>query len=316
MPFDRFYGNSQTVSVLRNMINSHHLPQALILEGDRGCGKRTLAKIIAQASVCTSENGRPCGYCPQCMKAENSSHPDIIVLEGGDSSRSFGIEKIRSLREDANILPNEAPVKVYLLFKAHNMTEQAQNAFLKILEEPPQSVRFILTCEAAKQLLPTVVSRCVVLPLSNVAENEAFEVLTKRFPKASAEDITAAVRIWNGNIGRAEESLSGGSFLRAYELADKFLSSLLEKDETAALRVSAPLCKDRELFRSVFGLLAMRLGDALHSSEGSFPYNLSHTQIVNLYSCVQECISGSERYANQPLLVTYSCAQLRNIIFE
>lgn len=312
MHFPGFYGNPEAKARVSRMLAENRVPQAILIEGDRGCGKRTFARIIAQALVCRAEGERPCGVCPQCQKAKSDTHPDFLTLEGGEALRSFGVEKIRSLRNEANIRPNEAPCKIYFLFRAHTMTDQAQNALLKILEEPPGPACFLLTCESAQQMLSTIVSRCVVLSLIGVSEAEACEAASALCPKASPYELAQAAHLWDGNIGRMVETLSGGTLTRASEIAEQISQAMFSRDETAILTATAPLCRDRDLFRSVFGILSMRFLDAIQGNTALFSVPISRSRLLYLYDATRECISAADRYTNQPLLVTYACSLLKS----
>ena len=130
------------------------------------------ARALARAILCSrARDGQPCGVCEDCRKAEKGIHPDIITVsrrtdEAGAQKRELYVEQIRDLVADASILPNEAEKKVYIIRDAGSMNTAAQNALLKILEEPPYFVSFILVADNAGQLLETVRSRCVTHYLS------------------------------------------------------------------------------------------------------------------------------------------------------
>lgn len=138
------------------------LPHAILLEGEPGSGTDRLVAFLAQAAVCVAEGDKPCGQCPGCRKARAGSHPDIFTLNGDENSRAFPVDAIRQIRADAYIRPNEAPSRVFVLLGVQNMSEISQNALLKILEEPPKNVLFLLTSVSAAALLPTVRSRLQV----------------------------------------------------------------------------------------------------------------------------------------------------------
>lgn len=308
MDFPGFYGNAQAKALVSSWIDSGRVPQAILLEGEKGLGKRTLARLIAAACVCEDEARRPCTACNACRKALTGGHADIMIVEGGAAARSFGVDKIRAVRSDASILPNEAERKLYLLFQAHQMTEQAQNALLKILEEPPAYAHFILTCESARSLLETVRSRTAMIRLAGVEEEEAVQAVCRLEPKADPQAVRRAVQLWGGNIGRTLQTICGGALPQAESLAKECLAALFDPKETALLCASAPLIKDKELSRIVYGFMLMELHDGfLHPKERQ----LTAHQRLAVMDCVRSALDGLDRYVNQTLLVTQTCAAMR-----
>ena len=179
MKFDNFYGNEETKEYLSSAFSRKAFPHALLLAGERGIGKRTLADIIARALVCESDaDSVPCGNCPSCKKAENGFHPDIIKLD--IDSSSHGVDYMRKLKLDALILPNDADRKVYIFNNAEAMTHDAQDAFLKILEEPPSFTFFILLCSSQSDLLPTIVSRTAHITLSRLCDGDIEKIIREK----------------------------------------------------------------------------------------------------------------------------------------
>lgn len=137
-----------------------NLPHATIVWGGSESDRNADAYLMAQAAVCSGDGEKPCFRCAHCAKSSRRSHPDIIIVDRPADARAIQVEQSRALKEDAFVLPNEAAVKVYIIHHADAMNEQAQNAILKLLEEPPESSRFILVAENPARLLPTVRSRC------------------------------------------------------------------------------------------------------------------------------------------------------------
>ncbi len=130
------------------------------------------ARALAAAFLCEGE-GRPCGSCKHCRKVEKDIHPDLLWREKPADKSQFGVDLVRAIRADAYIRPNEAARKVYALKNAWQMTDEAQNAFLKVLEEGPQYAVFLLLSENPLALLPTVRSRCETLRLDPGADADA-----------------------------------------------------------------------------------------------------------------------------------------------
>lgn len=233
-------GNSQAK---HRLSAGRGLSHAYILAGPAGCGKHTLAGLLAQALVCSGGGEVPCGICPDCRKAVSGVHPDIIWV--GEEGKDVNVSMVRALRADAYIRPNEAPRKVYLIPNAHTMNQSAQNALLKLLEEGPPYAAFLLLAENGGAVLPTVRSRCELLNLGPVSEAEALEVLSARFPNLPADQIADAAHRCEGVIGRGITLLedSGGKAQEVQETAQKLVKLLLEGPELAALEFCVGLEK-------------------------------------------------------------------------
>lgn len=261
MRFEGFYGNDRTKEILSGMFDSRRIPHAILIDGPQGAGKKTLARIIAAAAVCVSQDEIPCGVCRQCKNALAGVHPDIRLYEG-TSPRSFGVDLVRQIRDDAYVAPNDAARKVYILANAQNMTEQAQNALLKILEEPPASVLFILTCDSRSHVLETVRSRAQAISVGAVPEAEAARALTQQCEGISSDDAVRAARISGGIIGRAKLMLDEG-FAEISAFVSDFTKALCSTDLYAFLSLSGKLEKDGGLFTLFLDLLPALFRDAI-----------------------------------------------------
>ncbi len=150
-------GYSTLPSVLAPRAAAGTLSHAYILAGPEEA-RNGCAQGVARAMVCTGQRP-PCGICRACRKADKGIHPDIITVSP-EAGKELTVGQIRDLRADAYVLPNEAPRKVYLIENAQKMNASAQNALLKVLEEGPPYAAFLLLCDNAAALLPTIRSRC------------------------------------------------------------------------------------------------------------------------------------------------------------
>lgn len=217
--------NLRAESLLAACLSGGRLSHAVLVEGMDGT--LAFAKKIAAALVCGSEQDKPCGKCNQCAKAEKDIHPDIIVYSGGERARSFHVDAVRELKREAYIRPNDTDSKVLILENVQNMTVQAQNALLKIIEEPPGAVTFILTCENKSVLLETVLSRVSVFSLNGGAPQSSAEPDSFDTQAASILDCLIA--------GREFDALAAFS---AYEKDRAGFGNLLNAMRTeAALRL-------------------------------------------------------------------------------
>ena len=161
------------------------------------------ARIVAAAAVCTGTGSVPCGQCRACRKAAGNIHPDIITVERltddkGKKKREIIVDQVRDMNSDACILPNEASRKVYIIDEADTMNLAAQNAALKLLEEPPAGAVFLLCVTNPLKLLDTVRSRCVEINFAGDADEQDEESikLASAYLKAVASGDLAALCRW------------------------------------------------------------------------------------------------------------------------
>lgn len=152
------------------------LSHAYIIEGSVKEATHLLADHLARTYVCSSGESRPCGVCSNCRKAAGNIHPDIIRVSLPEDKREIVVAQIRQLRSEAYIRPNEANRKVFIIEDAQAMNENAQNALLKVLEDGPAYLSFLLLTENAHQLLTTIRSRCETLSLTSRPGEDVLEV--------------------------------------------------------------------------------------------------------------------------------------------
>lgn len=150
---------------LEKAIRNNRVPHGVVLECSQPQQLQRYVTMLCCWAVCRADS-KPCGSCPQCYKAENSIHPDIYMAQLSGKSEVVNVDEIRKICNDAYIKPNEADIKVYIIPNADKMQQQAQNAFLKVLEEPPQNILFILCCNSSQQLLGTIRSRVTIYDLN------------------------------------------------------------------------------------------------------------------------------------------------------
>lgn len=226
--FRNLVGNEHFKETVRKMQQSNRLVHSIILEGEEGIGKHTAAAIISAVALCESENA-PCGECRRCRLARELKHTDIHVFS--PKGNNFPIKTVReNIRVDAFIKPLEADRKIFILENTELMAPDAQNAMLKILEEPPQSVIFILLVTHAAKLLPTIRSRCLTISLREPPIDEAVEFLSEQ-TQFHKEEIENALKETDGNIGKAKKLLededSNSTKLLAKMIFDSFFINRL-----------------------------------------------------------------------------------------
>lgn len=206
---------------LRRLVAQGRLPQACVLESGTAEERLALARELAKALVCKSGEQKPCGQCEACRKAESGNHPDILFVGPENGRKTISVETVRTMRDGAFILPNESERKVYIIDPADSMQDYAQNALLKILEEPPSYANFLLLCTSKASLLPTVLSRTAVFSLAPVVgADQSGEQL--------AEAKEFAVSLGNALVSGSEQKLleAASVFEKKYELLPLTLEQL------------------------------------------------------------------------------------------
>ena len=212
MNFSGFAFDESVPASLSALANHGRIPHAIVIESKNKEAALEAAKFLSMYVVCTSDN-KPCKVCEQCHKAQNKAHADISYAYPEKKSKTYSIEQMRSIIKDAYIRPNEADAKVYIFEEADNrLTQIAQNSFLKLLEEPPQNVYFILLCESAQKLLVTILSRCTVVRLKNevkISEKplEYAEKIVKGIISSHEYDLLLALNVL-ADKENADETLS------------------------------------------------------------------------------------------------------------
>ena len=266
LAFQKLIGQQHLRMILTRGRERAQLAHAYLLHGEEGLGMSCAAVEFARMMLCESEGEAPCGSCPSCRKSQRLDHPDLRILmplptppSSGDEedpaahfatqvnaelarlaedpwhrvsipgARQILVSQARHLKRWASLRSFEGRGRVAILLEAERMGAQAQNALLKLLEEPPDGLLLLLCTSAPEALLPTILSRCQQLRLQPVDEQELIAALSLRQPEATAESLQQIARQAGGNPGRAlallqedalDEELDAAAFLRDTLRAD------------------------------------------------------------------------------------------------
>lgn len=219
--FEDVIGHEQVIEHMQTAIQKDRISHAYILNGEIGSGKKMLADIFAATLQCEEHGITPCGKCKSCLQASSGNHPDILKVT--HEKASISVDDIRiQLNADIDIKPYSSKYKIYIIDEADKMTEQAQNALLKTIEEPPVYGIIMLLVTNKNKLLPTILSRCVTLNLKPVPTDLITEYLMKEYqvPDYNAQ---ISARFSQGNLGKAVRYSTSEEF---NETKDKILHLL------------------------------------------------------------------------------------------
>lgn len=209
--FKDIIGQEQIKEHLRNALTTDKVSHAYIINGEKSSGKEFIAKVFAMALQCEKGGEEPCQECHSCKQALSGNHPDIIRVIH-EKPNTISVDDIRAqVNNDVGIKPYSGSRKIYIINEAEKMTPQAQNALLKTLEEPPAYAVILLLTANVNSLLPTILSRCVVLNMKPVADDLVKKYLMEQLqvPDYKAEVCVAFAR---GNVGKAKALASSEDF--------------------------------------------------------------------------------------------------------
>ena len=209
--FTDIVGQEQLKEHLQNAIATNKVSHAYIINGERNAGKEFIARVFAMTLQCEKGETEPCGECHSCKQALGNNQPDIIYISH-EKPNTIGVEDIRvQINGDIAIKPYSSPRKIYIINEGEKMTPQAQNALLKTLEEPPEYAVILILTTNVETMLPTVLSRCVVLNMKPVSDRLVKKYLMEQLavPDYKANISVAFAR---GNIGKAKMLASSEEF--------------------------------------------------------------------------------------------------------
>lgn len=275
--FDGILGQPQVRDYLRSSLMHERITHAYLFTGPSGSNKTQAAYALAQALICPKgakgPRGGACGDCDGCGRARRRVHPDIHFY-APEGAAAYLVEQIREIVADVSLAPIQAKSKIYILDRADLMNVNAANAFLKTLEEPPEGVVFILLGRTRESVLPTIVSRCQIVPFRHIPPTEAAAIvsqntgadaaLARQAIEASSGSITGAISFirekGNARIHFRQELFS--SLGRIARMDDwqiiKLARTLVEKSKALVDQVRVSLEAELEENRDLFEKSAIR----------------------------------------------------------
>lgn len=320
--FSNILGNSALTQRISQDIYTGSLSHAYIIEGRRGSGRHTMALSAAAAIACKDGSEAPCGKCLSCKRIFEGRSPDVIRIGLEDDKKSIGIEAVRQIKNGMAIAPNELDVKVYIIDDADTMTQQAQNALLLSLEEPPSYILFFLICENSSSLLETVRSRAPTLRTERLSDSEVEDYVLKndrraaQLKKESPNELATIIFVADGCIGTVLELLDSRARKKLMDnrnIASRLVSSLSSKDRSGVFELMTSLGSKRNEVADRLSFVRYALRDLilLKKSEcvplcffedrelaAELSTHFTASALLNLYNATEVALDDLERSAN------------------
>lgn len=272
--FDDVVGQDAVAQTLKNAIQMGRVAHAYLLCGTRGVGKTTMARILAKSMNCLEAEGptvHPCLKCDSCVSVNKGEDIDVIEIDGASNT---GVDNIRQLRENAIYRPARARFKIYIIDEVHMLSTGAFNALLKILEEPPEHVKFIFATTEPNKVLPTIQSRCQRFDFQNISA----EIIGLQLEKILKDEGIAYEKDLIIYLSR----LANGSMRDALSLLDQLISAGTQPLTAAQLNalVGVP---DKQKILDLLGAMAAADGPGtLNAIEELIDAGQSAAQICDL----------------------------------
>ena len=287
MQYQQIIGHETIKEQLKNIVHSGKISHAYIFDGPDGIGKEMMAHAFASSVVCDNFQQEPCGACKNCHLSFGNSHPDIIEMDltidkNGDIKESISVEAVRELKKDVYIKPFFAERKVYIIPNAQKMTVEAQNALLKVFEEPPRFATFILLTNGLSKLLPTILSRGVIVKFQLLSKEELLQFARQNALKA--DDINILANLSNGQIGRLIALVEEEELMQLrIEVLKAFEDLTYSQKPNAINRMFLLMKEQQEKASDIIEFLNILLSDIglVRSGNGSKIVNTDQLQALN-----------------------------------
>lgn len=254
-------GHKKIVQFLQKSIETGKIAHAYLFYGPENMGKKTTAKFFSQTLICEKNKGGvvnevnvkiPCGECQNCQNFLKDIHPDVVWVRKNEENKNISIDQIRDLKEKIGLSSFTNSYKIIIIVNAEEMSVEAANSFLKILEEPPKKSIIILLANNLKNIPETILSRCQLLKFSLVAKCEIADYLKKEY-HLSIKDSEEIAALALGHPGQAIKFLENKKFLEEYLVRQKKLIKIIESGLNERLKISAEIAKEDGINKIIAG---------------------------------------------------------------
>ena len=320
--FDKVYGQKHITDILKNQIETKNISHAYIFSGSRGTGKTSCAKIFARAINCLNlQDGNPCNKCENCMSSLEESTLDIVEMDAASNRR---IDDIRELRDKVIYPPTKLKYKVYIIDEAHMITNEGFNALLKIMEEPPKHLVFILATTEIDKIPQTILSRCqryefkminakdisdnikyILNDLSRKMDDDAIELIANKADGAMRD----ALSILDQVLSIEKENITKQDINDILGIVDntgifKLVNSIIKKDATEVLDNLYTISHNKPV-ENVMDELLNHFRNLLLSKNGLDNIRQNNTQYNVEYNAQSELITNRQIVESMSIIIEH-----------
>ena len=286
--FDDLVGQEPIIRTLKNALKSDNVKHAYLFTGPRGTGKTSTARLLAKTVNCSNpKDGEPCNECLQCREITSGNSFNVIEI---DAASNRGIDNIRDLREKVMMPPSSGKYKVYVLDEAHMLTNEAFNALLKTLEEPPPYAIFVLATTDVHKMLPTVLSRCQRFDFKRISTSQ----IVKHLLYVSEQENIKLERSAAELIART----AAGGMRDALSLLDQAIAYAGEEISLVQVQVMLGVADPRAIFKLITCIAECNSSAVLHLihelSEAGADLRQINAQVVEYWRALMLARAGAD----------------------
>ncbi|HHU77540.1 MAG: DNA polymerase III subunit delta' [Caldicoprobacterales bacterium] len=279
MNTDHIIGQSPLIAGMKRILAGGRIVHAYLFTGPAGAGKKTMSGLFAQALLCTGQGNKPCRQCIVCRQFQSGNHPDVIRIKKPVDKTAIVVDQIRELQGIVKVKPYQAGKRVCFIEQAHLMTEQAQNALLKTLEEPPSHTLFFLLADNTNTLLSTILSRCQHFRIGSMSGEDISEILERRL-SISRQDAAVYAALSQGNPGKAISLAEDDTFRHNREILIKGFS---QAGSAGILELYDIFSRNKDRKEELLDILQIWIRDLLilkETGEWNLVVNLDQTHLL------------------------------------
>lgn len=319
--------NRAATQLTAEMIRKGKEPHSIVICGERGLGKKTIAKTVAAQLLCERGDGEPCGVCRSCRLISSDAHPDLITAAASETG-NYKVDDIRALAAEAFVSPSEGRYKVILipdLDRSAQTLAQVQNTLLKVVEEPPDSAVIILTARSKEIFLDTIISRTLQLQAEEVSPAGAQGYLTEH--GADEKIAEEAVRKCGGNIGECLKYAADEKTRKLAASAEKAAEALAAHNEYALLKAFSECGGKKDDLSAAIVFLQRAVRDACRMRVGAesprvfsqsacraLSVAYSSARLADIYDTLGDCLSRLSANCLPAVVTNALSAKLSEIV--
>ncbi len=259
MNTNNIIGQSPLIARMEQVLAGGRVVHAYLFEGPAGAGKKTMSGLFAKALLCEKSEDKPCHKCIPCKQYESGNHPDVLWVRRLQDKTAISVDQIRELQSEIKVKPFQEGRRICFIEEAHLMNQQAQNALLKTLEEPPSHTLFFLLADNTSSLLPTIISRCQLFRINSLSTEDIAMILNKRL-SIGHEEASIYASLSQGNPGQAL-ALAGDDEFRT--LRELLINGMNDAGNPKIMDLIGPFTEYKERVDDLFTILQLWIRDII-----------------------------------------------------